>query len=245
MKIKGVVFDIGQTLAYYPVPLNWSALYRPAFESVAEKNGLSVTEAEYAHIGHVLSKYNTRINPREVEVSSDLIFTEILNGTGIPLEYLDAVKRDFYSFFRNEVRIYGDAPETLKALRSKGIAVGTLSDVPYGMDNAFALADISEVLEFIDIPFTSNDVGYRKPNRKGLEMLSEKMNVPPSEMMFVGDEKKDVECAINAGAVAVLINRGDEEKRYGQDYTIKSLKELPEIIDQIQRGEDGGPSRGA
>ena len=34
MSIKAVVFDIGQTLVYYPFPLNWSALYRPAFEHV-------------------------------------------------------------------------------------------------------------------------------------------------------------------------------------------------------------------
>ena len=37
MKIKAVIFDIGQTLVYYPIPLNWSKLYRPAFESIAEK----------------------------------------------------------------------------------------------------------------------------------------------------------------------------------------------------------------
>lgn len=35
-------FDIGQMLVYYPAPLNWSALYRTAFESVAKKNGLEM-----------------------------------------------------------------------------------------------------------------------------------------------------------------------------------------------------------
>lgn len=231
MKIKGVIFDIGRTLAYYSVPLNWSALYRPAFESVAEKNRFNITEAEYTHIGNTLSKYNTRINPREREVSSDQIFTEILKGTAIPLEYLDVIKRDFYSFFRNEVRIYEEVPETLKALRAKGIAIGTLSDVAYGMDNEYALEDIGEVIEFIDIPFTSNDVGYRKPSSKGLELLSEKMDIATSEMMFVGDEKKDIECALGAGAVAVLINRSDEKISFGQDFTIRSLKELLKILD--------------
>lgn len=231
MKIKGVIFDIGQTLAYYPVPLNWSALYRPAFESIAEKNGFNITEAEYTHIANTLSKYNTRINPREREVSSDQIFTEILKGTAIPLEYLDVIKRDFYSFFRNEVRIYEEVPETLKALRAKGIAIGTLSDVAYGMDNEYALADIGEVIELIDIPFTSNNVGYRKPSSKGLELLSEKMGITTTEMMFVGDEKKDIECALSAGAVAVLINRSDEAISFGQDFTIRSLKELLKILD--------------
>ena len=32
--MEAVVFDIGQTLTYYPIPLNWSALYRPAFEHI-------------------------------------------------------------------------------------------------------------------------------------------------------------------------------------------------------------------
>jgi putative hydrolase of the HAD superfamily len=52
------------------------------------------------------------------------------------------------------------------------------------------------------------------------------MNVPIEKITFVGDEKKDIECAKNAGAISVLINRTDEEKNYGQDYTIQSLTEL-------------------
>ena len=230
MKIKGIVFDIGQTLVYYPIPLNWSALYRPAFESIAKHHGLSITEDEYTHIGNTLVKYNARITPRETEVPSDVIFTEILEGTGIPMAYLDVIKRDFYSYFRNEARVYEEVPETLKALKSKGIMTGTLSDVPYGMDNEFAFADIAEVIGYIDIPFTSNDAGYRKPHPRGLEILAEKMKIVPTEMIFVGDERKDVECAVNAGAVAVLINRDEEEKDFGQDYTVRSLKELPDIL---------------
>ena len=86
--IKTVIFDIGGTLVDYPILLNRSALYRPAFESVAEKNGLVITQSGYEHIGKVLARYNTRINPREREVSSDTIFGEILEGTHIPKEYV-------------------------------------------------------------------------------------------------------------------------------------------------------------
>ena len=229
MRIKGIVFDIGQTLAFYPIPLNWSALYRPAFESIAEKNRLQITEREYTHIGEVLSKYNTRIHPREREVSSDTIFREILGGTNIPTVCQESIKRDFYSFFRREVRVYDDVPETLKALKAKGIMTGTFSDVPYGMDNSYAFADIAEVLDYIDFPFTSNDAGYRKPNRKGLEILAGRMKIRTSEMIFAGDEKKDVECALNAGATAVLINRDEKEKDFGQDYTIRNFGELLKI----------------
>ena len=106
MRIKAVVFDIGQTLVHYPIPLNWSALYRPAFEHIEQKLGLSLSEGAYEHIGKTLAKYNTRINPREKEVSSDLIFSEILEGTTIPKTLKETVKKEFYDYFRCEAHVY-------------------------------------------------------------------------------------------------------------------------------------------
>ena len=61
-------------------------------------------------------------------------------------------------------------------------------------------------------------------------MLAEAMNILPSEMIFAGDEPKDMECAVNAGAVAVLVNRSGEEKDYGQDFMIRSFRELPDLL---------------
>lgn len=52
------------------------------------------------------------------------------------------------------------------------------------------------------------------------------MHIPVEEMAFVGDEEKDVMCAVNAGAYPVLINRGDSAKNYGQNKEIHSLDEL-------------------
>ena len=172
MRIRAVVFDIGQTLVHYPIPLNWSALYRPVFEHIEQKLGLSLSEGAYEHIGKTLAKYNTRINPREKEVSSDLIFTEILEGTGIPGELKEAVKNEFYHYFRREARVYPEAEK----------------------------------------------------------VLAEKMGAPAREIAFVGDEIKDVQCAKNAGAVSVLINRTGETKDYGQDYEIKDLQEIIPLI---------------
>ena len=39
-----------------------------------------------------------------------------------------------------------------------------------------------------------------------------------------------MECAVNAGVTAILINRDDEEKKYGQKYDIRELKELVTLI---------------
>lgn len=227
---KAVIFDIGQTLVEYKKPLNWSKLYRPAFESIAERCGYRFSEEQYRHVGDVLTKYNTRINPREYEVSSAQIFTEIIEGIGLPAEDIEQVKNLFYSYFRQDVCLYPEVEETLSRLAGRGLVLGTLSDVAYGMDNVYALEDITAIIKYIDYPYTSNDVGFRKPGIKGLEMLAEKMQIDISEMIFVGDEEKDVICANSAGAYSVLVNRDNVAKNYGQKREIHSLAELVDVI---------------
>lgn len=228
--LKAIVFDIGQTLIEYKMPFNWSKLYRPALETIANKYGYRFTESHYQHAGSVLAKYNTRINPRDYEVSSTQIFTEILNGMNVPMEDMEQVKVCFYSYFRQGASPFPEVEQTLKLLSAKGILLGTLSDVAYGMDNVYALEDIMSLRKYIKYPFTSNDVGYRKPCVEGLKMLSDKMNIALSDIVFVGDEKKDMLCGINAGVYPVLINREGVTKNYGQAKEISSLMELLDIV---------------
>ena len=227
--IKAVVFDIGQTLTYYPFPLNWSKLYRPAFETVSKNLGIAISDEEYDHIGNVLSRYNTRINPREIEVSSDVIFGEILESTKIDRFLINDIKREFYSFFRTDVEVYPEAEDVLKELKRKNILTATLSDVPYGMDNEYALGDLGKLIEYIDLPYTSNDIGFRKPLGIGLIRIAEEFHIDPSELVFVGDEQKDIECAHNAGTKGILINRIKVDKDFGQDYMINDLSGLIDL----------------
>lgn len=230
---KAVVFDIGQTLVDYRKPMNWSKLYRPAFEQIAEKYHYDFSEEHYQNAGNVLTKYNTRINPRDYEVSSAQIFTEILRGMDINPEDMEQVKESFYTYFRQDCSLFPDVEQTLKTLSEKGITLGTLSDVAYGMDNIYALEDIAPVIKYIAYPFTSNDTGYRKSCTKGLEILSEKMRTAISDIVFVGDEEKDMVCAGNAGAYAVLINREHTIKNFGQAKTIRTLTELLPLFNML------------
>ena len=228
--IKAIVFDIGQTLVDYSAPLSWAELYGAAFAAVAEENGFALSEEENAHIVKTLSKYNTWENPRDEEVSSDIIFSEIIGGTRIPPRCLDKVKRSFFGFFSRGARVCPEAEEALTALKKAGVPLGTLSDVPYGMDNEFIYADMGPLFKLIDLPYTSNDTGFRKPDPAGLLLLAGKMGVPIEELAFVGDEDKDMECARRAGAHAILIDRDGGEEDFGQELTIRDLKELPALL---------------
>ena len=73
LSIKAIGFDIGGTLVNYNKPLNWSASYYDAIKFMCKENNLKFTEDRFNMAKEVLEKYNTRVNPREKEVSSKII----------------------------------------------------------------------------------------------------------------------------------------------------------------------------
>lgn len=229
MKIKAVGFDVGHTLIDYNNPLNWQALYRPALENVAKICHMELSEEMIQAAMEILLKYNTRVNYREYEVTSDHIFGEIIKKWNTALEP-KIVKAAFYSFFKADARPFPEAVETLAGLRQAGLKTGVLTDVAYGMDNCFSLQDIAMLTDYLDIALTSVDVGYRKPNNAGFLKLLQHFQVQPGEMMYVGDEEKDIIGARRLGIVSVLVCRKGDPEDFRQDYTIRSLREIFDII---------------
>lgn len=230
MKIKAVSFDIGHTLVRYQNPLNWKSLYGPALEQVAEKCGMDLTDEYRKAAVTILTKYNTRENPREREVTSDRIFTEIFDAWKQPYDKLESAKVAFYRFFQADAVCYEDVVETLRYLRSVGVKMGALTDVAYGMDNSFALQDIATIQPYFDVILTSVDVGYRKPNAAGFLMLLKVLGVSPSQMLYVGDEQKDIVGANALGIVSVLIDRHGTSADWGQKYTVPSLLHIRDFL---------------
>ncbi len=227
------VFDIGETLIRYGNPLSWASLYRPALERADRACDLGLSEADFSGAAAVLQRYNTRLHPRAREVRADDIFQEILDVWQRPEGPVKAVKREFFAFFRqNDPRPFPEVPETLAALKRDGVRTATLSDVAYGEDNETALADLREIAAYIDLPLTSRDTGWRKPDGRGLRYIAERFHTDVRELVFVGDEEKDVLCANGVGAASVLIDRAGRRPDWGQRYTISSMDGLRKILQE-------------
>ncbi len=231
MKIKAVSFDIGHTLVKYNNPLNWKALYKPAFKHISDALDLGFTQNDIRVASKVMSKYNTRQHPRENEINATIIFADIFNALDMPNVRLDGVLDAFYGFFQNGACLYDDAIDTLKALKSMDLKLGVLTDVAYGMGNKYSLSDIKDINDYFSIILTSVDVGYRKPNAAGFNMLLQAFHLHPYEMIYVGDEQKDIDGANELGIVSALINREGKAPKWGQKYTIRSLLELVDICE--------------
>jgi len=224
--IKAVSFDIGHTLVSYNNLLNWNSLYEPALRSVFEKCSINLSDRGITMATAILSKYNTRENPREIEVTSETIFNEILDVWEQPRDRLDIAREAFYGFFQADTVCYDDVIPTLRYLRLAGVKIGALTDVAYGMDNSFSLRDISTIHQYFDLILTSVDVGYRKPNTMGFSMLLETFDIPPSQMIYVGDEQKDIVGANSIGIVSVLIDRNNVSPNWGQKHTVHTLSDI-------------------
>lgn len=229
--IEAVGFDLGGTLIeYQDVPLSWQSLYSEALHKVAEACKVELVEADLENGKNILSKYNTRINPREVEVKDDQIFIEILSCWNVDyLSYLENAIEAFFNSFQRKSLVFSDTIETIKYLKNKGIKVGILTDVPYGMNRNFVKKDIIRFEEIIDCLLTSTEVGYRKPNSKGYEELALNLGTKPHKMIFVGDEEKDIVGAKAINMKAVLVDRHNKESTFKEDYRIKWLDDLKRI----------------
>ena len=134
-----------------------------------------------------------------------------------------------FCYFKRNVKLYEDTTSTLKSLKERGIRIGILTDVPYGMDKNLVLDDIEKFREYVDIILTSVEVGYRKPNKHGFIQLSKELVVDLNELIYVGDEEKDIIGANSLGIYSVLINRTNNDLKYGQKKTIRNLSELVDI----------------
>ena len=222
--MKSVAFDLGDTLIYYEnVPLSWKNLYREALIKIMDAIPIPCTEERLHNAEHVLSLYNTRMNPRDYEVTDDEIFNAVLNNWGADCRNVGQAIHVFFSFFQQRSKVYEDTVNVLEELKRKNIRIGILTDVPYGMNKPYVQRDIWPIQEYIDVLLSSVDVGYRKPRTEGFAQLARELGTAVDQMIYVGNEQKDITGANQSGAVSVLINRKQQAVDWGQRYTVSSL----------------------
>jgi putative hydrolase of the HAD superfamily len=227
--IPAIGFDLGETLlTYADTPLNWSALYPAALAKVAEHLGVVPTPSQYAEAAGVLVRYNTRLHPRREEIGAEKIFREVFGSWSPTVDDVEPGAAAFFGFFQQRLACYPETSGVLRELRRRGIRVGVLTDVPYGMPRAFVEHDLRDagLLPLKDELLTSIEVGWRKPEPAGFRLLAAKLGVTPRDLWFVGNEEKDIAGALATGAKPVLIDREGRRPEWGQAHTVGDLREL-------------------
>ena len=230
MSYKVIVFDIGGTLMEYKnMPLSWLDFYKDGFRYVSSKLSLNITENDIDKSFEVLKSYNPRINPREIDVTPEVIFSEATAHWQGKFALSEVINK-FYESMNLTAYIYPETLDFLDKLKAEGYKIAALTDVAIGMPDELHKSYFPEIMPYFDMYVSSISCGYRKPNPKGLSDIAENFGVASYEMIMIGDEEKDIKTAKRFGCKSVLIDRRDRNADFGQDYTVTDLNGLLEVL---------------
>ena len=231
--IKVAAFDIGGTLMEYKgMPGVWINYYENGFRTVRDKLLPQLTDKDISSAVDILSGYNPTVKYREADYSYERIFLEIVRNWGISID-LKKLAYCFFGSFSLCAYTYPETIEVLTKLRDKGIRIATLTDVATAMPDELHKSYFPELMPYFDLYVSSTNCGYRKPNIKGLTDIADHFGVKPDEMIFIGDEKKDVTVALKFGCKSVYIDRYNNSNDFGQDKTVTDLNEFFDYIVEL------------
>ena len=216
-------------MEYKNMPLSWLDFYKDGFRYVRSELSLNITENDIDKSFDVLKSYNPRINPREVDVTPEVIFSEATAHWQGEFTLSDVINK-FYESMNLTAYIYPETIDFLDKLKAEGYIIAALTDVAIGMPDELHKSYFPELLPYFDMYVSSISCGYRKPNPKGLSDIAENFGVVTSEIIMIGDEEKDIKTAKRFGCKSVLIDRRDRNVDFGQDYTVTDLNGILNII---------------
>ncbi len=128
---------------------------------------------------------------------------------------------------------YNNRLVMLEKIKDSGFLLGLLSNFDHS-NGAMSILEKTGILPFLDVCVISEDEGYRKPRGSVFMNLSKKLNLHPSDILFVGDTfEADVIGAKSVGMQTVWLNKGDK-KSLGKDESPDfEIKDVIEVIDLI------------
>jgi len=125
----------------------------------------------------------------------------------------------------------------LESLRGMGLRLGLFTTDGIKATR-YALSKFG-LGQFFDVVVTREDVWKVKPDSAHLLAALKPLHVPPQEAVVVGDSTIDVMCAKTVEALAVAVATGfstsEDLKKVGADYIIRSIAELPSLLQGLQR----------
>lgn len=206
---SAVFFDVGQTL------LRADPSVPEVFARVARRMGHPVTvrdvepcmvdvdayyQSEYLRDGDFWS-----VHERAVQIWLDM-YTMMANYCGIENGVAELAQAVYDEYLLPENwSLFPDVEACLKGLKRRGFRLGIISNWDATLEQ---LIRRLEILPYFDEVIASAAVGCRKPHRAIFEIATERIGLPASECVQVGDlPEADGDGAANAGLRPIIIDR--------------------------------------
>lgn len=181
-----VVFDLDGTLMEFKLDL---ATARRKIAETAKGYGLEMRERE--SIQELIEKAGQTLSPEQLKTLKQQVMSVMAENEMKAASEAEARK---------------EIPELLEKLRRAGFRLAVATNT-----NRQAAAEAlarTGLAEFFETVVTRNDVERMKPRPDVLLEVARRMQVPPSELVYVGDSVNDYRAAVEAGSRFIGIDGG-------------------------------------
>ena len=164
----------------------------------------------------------------EANVGDHDVLEYMLRATGAEQERIQRVMRKYEDAAAAKAKLNRGARTVLDALAERRIPMALLT-----RNSRRSVEGVCRKLDLrFDIVITRDD-GPHKPAPDSILQIARRWDVPPREVLMVGDYKWDVLCAKNAGAPCVVLMNGGEIPDWAREanFVINRLTELIPIIE--------------
>jgi phosphoglycolate phosphatase-like HAD superfamily hydrolase len=129
------------------------------------------------------------------------------------------------------MKVFPQTNETLRYIKNKHIIICVLSCmIKQEVQVNLSLLDFKD----FEIVFSLGDYAHKRPLPNGLNMIMKKLNVLPSETIYIGDTVNDIKMAKNAGVISIAVKTGAQEnnklEQARPDYLLKNFSKIKEIL---------------
>ncbi len=216
MKFKAVLFDLDGTLLDTLADLADSANF------ALEQMGFPT---------HPVDAYKIFVGDGVINLAARSIPDDSSNPTNI--DKMVTIMRDEYSRrWNNKTKPYDGIADMLDSLSNDGLKLSVLSNKPHD----FTLLCVEEFLGkwHFDVVQGVTDSVEPKPDPTGAIKVSQELDVPTEEFLYLGDTNTDMQTATAAGMYAVGVLWGfrsaEELEANGAKVLIEHPRELFELL---------------
>lgn len=244
--IQGVIFDFDHTLASLssPTAATWEEGARNA-EAYMRSTGMTLPEDFWQNIIEARRFAEEKSAEEQEEHVADDAMSFLLQFYGYPASKMnpDVLRRTVDIFYAPEMMAWAPRPDAVtavKQLHEMGYKLAIVAN--HNCDRVFQrIIDYSGFRPFIDICISSASVEYRKPDEQIFQLVLDRWDALPHEVVIVGDSlAEDIQGAVNLGAFSVqtlfpttsqvTFDNEQLSKQIASDTAIESFSQLSEIV---------------
>jgi len=243
-EIRAVLFDFGGTLYDYGT---LAAGEKESLVDLARWTGIEAEPAEvHRSYRRALRRVFYEYLPQPYYLHRDLFRDALAGmaqdfGAALHDEHVERYRAAQRRRQRRDFTLREGVPETLEALRARGLYLGLVSNIDE--DQLSHMRGLGRIDRYFDSVLSSEEAGSCKPDAAIFEQALRRAGCAPHEALFVGDSiDQDIQGANRAGLRSVLLwHEPDGQPPERGSRPAQVIRRVPEVLSLI--GPEGGDGR--